>query len=162
MRRHFDEWDVLRRRQMNKSTVSAKPGSVPARWYVVDARGMRLGRMASEIAKRLRGKHKPQFTPHVDTGDFIVVINARDVEVTGKKETHKVYYSHSGFPGGLKAITFDKLMERSPERIIQSAVKGMLPKNALGRKLLGKLKIYSGEEHPHAAQEPELLRFESL
>ncbi len=135
-------------------TFSAKPQSVKRDWYVVDASGKTLGRLASEIAKRLRGKHKPEYTPHVDTGDYIVVINAKDVAVTGNKATDKVYYRHTGYPGGLKSINFEKLRDKAPERIIENAVKGMLPKNPLGRAMFAKLKVYAGAEHPHGAQQP--------
>ncbi|BFM17394.1 50S ribosomal protein L13 [Maricurvus nonylphenolicus] len=138
-------------------TISAKPGSVQQDWYVVDAEGKTLGRMAAEIASRLRGKHKPEYTPHVDTGDYIVVINAEKVHVTGNKAKDKIYHSHTGYPGGLKSISFEKLIEKAPERTIQSAVKGMLPKGPLGRAMFKKLKVYAGTEHPHAAQQPKEL-----
>lgn len=135
-------------------TFSAKPQTVKRDWYVVDASGKTLGRLASEIATRLRGKHKPEYTPHVDTGDYIVVVNAKDVAVTGAKATDKQYYRHTGYPGGLKSINFEKLRDKAPERIIESAVKGMLPKNPLGRAMFAKLKVYAGAEHPHSAQQP--------
>ena len=138
-------------------TFSAKPDSVKRDWYVVDASGKTLGRLASEIATRLRGKHKPEYTPHVDTGDYIVVINASQVRVTGRKSTDKVYYHHTNFVGGIKSITFEKLIEKAPERTIQFAVKGMLPKGPLGRAMFKKLKVYAGNEHPHAAQQPKEL-----
>ncbi|GAB6068477.1 50S ribosomal protein L13 [Methylothermus subterraneus] len=138
-------------------TFSAKPNEVKRDWYVVDATGKTLGRLASEIAKRLRGKHKPEYTPHVDTGDYIVVINAEKVKVTGRKEQQKVYYRHSGYPGGLKAITLAKQRAQHPERIIQTAVRGMLPKNPLGRAMLRKLKVYAGPQHNHQAQQPKVL-----
>lgn len=138
-------------------TYSAKPGSVEQSWYVVDASGRTLGRMASAIASRLRGKHKPEFTPHTDTGDFIVVVNAGKVRVTGNKAKAKIYHHHTGYPGGLKAISFEKLIEKAPEQAIELAVKGMLPKNPLGRAMARKLKVYSGSEHPHAAQQPKAL-----
>jgi large subunit ribosomal protein L13 len=138
-------------------TFSAKPAEVQRDWYVVDADGKTLGRLATEIARRLRGKHKPEYTPHVDTGDYIVVINADKVRVTGRKRDDKVYYRHTGHPGGMKQITFGQLMERAPERAIQTAVKGMLPKNPLGRAMLGKLKVYAGGEHRHQAQQPQPL-----
>ncbi|MGM0412334.1 MAG: 50S ribosomal protein L13 [Pseudomonadota bacterium] len=138
-------------------TFSAKPAEVQRDWYVVDADGKTLGRLATEIARRLRGKHKPEYTPHVDTGDYIVVINADKVRVTGNKRDDKVYYRHTGHPGGMKQITFGQLMERAPERAIQTAVKGMLPKNPLGRAMLGKLKVYAGGEHRHQAQQPQPL-----
>ena len=139
------------------TTVSAKPAEVRREWYLVDATEKTLGRLASEIAHRLRGKHKPEFTPHVDTGDYIVVINAEKVRVTGNKAKGKIYHSHTGYPGGLKSISFEKLIEKAPERVIQNAVKGMLPKGPLGRAMFKKLKIYAGEEHPHAAQQPQEL-----
>ena len=138
-------------------TISAKPGSVQQDWYVVDAEGKTLGRMAAEIATRLRGKHKPEYTPHVDTGDYIVVINAEKIRVTGAKATDKIYHSHTGYPGGLKSISFEKLIDKAPERVIQGAVKGMLPRNPLGRAMFKKLKVYAGNEHPHAAQQPQAL-----
>lgn len=138
-------------------TFSAKPAEVKRDWYVIDAKGKTLGRMATEIARRLRGKHKPEYTPHVDTGDYIVVVNAEKVHVTGKKATDKIYYRHSGFPGGIKSLTFEKLIEKAPERVIQLAVKGMLPKNPLGRAMLRKLKVYAGPDHAHSAQQPQTL-----
>jgi large subunit ribosomal protein L13 len=138
-------------------TFSAKPAEVQRDWFVVDADGKTLGRLATEIARRLRGKHKPVYTPHVDTGDYIVVINAEKVRVTGRKETDKVYYKHSGFIGGMKSITLDKLRAKAPERIIETAVKGMLPKNPLGRAMYRKLKVYAGPNHDHAAQQPKPL-----
>ncbi|MEH6389065.1 MULTISPECIES: 50S ribosomal protein L13 [Pseudomonas] len=139
-------------------TFSAKPETVKRDWYVVDASGLTLGRLATEIATRLRGKHKPEYTPHVDTGDYIVVVNAEKVHVTGKKAQDKIYYSHSGFPGGIKSINFEKLINRAPERVIESAVKGMLPKNPLGRAMYRKMKVYKGAAHPHAAQQPQELK----
>ncbi|MGH1371440.1 MAG: 50S ribosomal protein L13 [Cellvibrionaceae bacterium] len=138
-------------------TYSAKPESVQRDWYVIDAEGKTLGRMASEIASRLRGKHKPEFTPHVDTGDYIVVINAEKVAVTGNKAKNKMYHHHTGYVGSLKSISFEKLIEKAPERAIQSAVKGMLPRGPLGRAMFKKLKVYAGVEHPHAAQQPKEL-----
>jgi large subunit ribosomal protein L13 len=138
-------------------TFSAKNETVQRDWFIVDADGKTLGRMASEIAHRLRGKHKAEYTPHVDTGDYVVVINAEKIRVTGNKATDKIYHSHSGYPGGLKSIAFDKLIDKAPERVIQSAVKGMLPKNPLGRAMFKKLKVYAGAEHPHAAQQPQPL-----
>lgn len=140
-------------------TISAKPGSVEQSWYVVDANGQTLGRMASAIASRLRGKHKAEFTPHTDTGDFIVVVNAEKVHVTGNKAKAKIYHHHTGYPGGLRSISFEKLIEKAPEQAIELAVKGMLPKNPLGRAMARKLKVYSGSEHPHAAQQPKALEF---
>ncbi|MCH2356060.1 MAG: 50S ribosomal protein L13 [Pseudomonadales bacterium] len=136
-------------------TYSAKPHEVEQKWLLVDAEGQTLGRMATAIATRLRGKHKAEYTPHVDTGDFVVVINADKVTVTGNKAKDKIYYSHSGFPGGLKSISFEKLLEKAPERVIKLAVKGMLPRNSLGRAMFKKLKVYAGAEHPHTAQQPE-------
>ena len=138
-------------------TYSAKPAEVQRDWYIVDATDKTLGRMATEIARRLRGKHKPEYTPHVDTGDYIIVVNAEKVAVTGKKGSDKIYHSHTGYPGGLKSISFDKLIEKAPERTIQSAVKGMLPRNPLGRAMFRKLKVYAGSEHPHTAQQPTVL-----
>ncbi len=138
-------------------TLSAKPAEVKHDWYVVDAAGKTLGRLATEIARRLRGKHKVEFTPHVDTGDYIVVINAGKVTVTGNKAEDKVYYSHSEYPGGLKSIAFKDLLATKPTRVIEIAVKGMLPKNPLGRAMFRKLKVYAGAEHMHAAQVPKVL-----
>lgn len=138
-------------------TFVAKPESVKRDWYVVDAADKTLGRLATEIALRLRGKHKPEYTPHVDTGDYIIVINAEKVTVTGAKTTDKMYYSHSGFPGGIKSISFDKLQAKKPEMIIEKAVKGMLPRGPLGRAMFRKLKVYAGPEHGHIAQQPQTL-----
>jgi large subunit ribosomal protein L13 len=138
-------------------TFVAKPESVKRDWFVVDAADKTLGRLATEIATRLRGKHKPEYTPHVDTGDYIVVVNAEKVVVTGAKTTDKMYYSHSGFPGGIKSISFDKLQAKKPEMIIESAVKGMLPRGPLGRAMFRKLKVYAGPEHNHSAQQPQTL-----
>ena len=138
-------------------TFVAKPETVKRDWYVVDAEGKTLGRLATEIASRLRGKHKPEYTPHVDTGDYIVVINAEKIAVTGNKAAAKTYYSYSGFPGGLKSITFEKLIDRKPEMVLEIAVKGMLPKGLLGRAMFRKLKVYAGTEHNHAAQQPQVL-----
>jgi large subunit ribosomal protein L13 len=135
-------------------TFTAKPQAVEHQWFIIDANNLVLGRLASEIARRLRGKHKPEYTPHVDTGDYIVVINAEKVHVTGRKRTDKMYHHHSGYPGGIKSISFDKLLEKAPERIIEIAVKGMLPKGPLGRAIFGKLKVYAGTEHQHTAQQP--------
>ncbi|MEM6713526.1 MAG: 50S ribosomal protein L13 [Cyanobacteria bacterium P01_D01_bin.6] len=131
--------------------------TIERKWYVVDAADQRLGRLATEIACVLRGKNKPSFTPNMDTGDFVVVVNAEKVVVTGNKAEQKLYRRHSGRPGGMKVETFNQLQDRIPERIIEKAVKGMLPKNSLGRKLFTKLKVYAGPEHPHAAQKPEAL-----
>lgn len=136
-------------------TYSAKPGEVQRNWWVVDADGKNLGRLASEIAIVLRGKNKPQYTPHTDTGDFVVVVNAEKIAVTGNKMSNKMYYRHSGYPGGLKAETLGHLIQRRPTEVLRKAVKGMLPKNRLAAQQLGKLKIYAGPKHPHAAQKPE-------
>ncbi|ODC05145.1 50S ribosomal protein L13 [Terasakiispira papahanaumokuakeensis] len=138
-------------------TFSAKPQTVTRDWYLVDATDLTLGRLSTELARRLRGKHKPEYTPHVDTGDYIVVINAEKVAVTGKKAQQKMYYRHTGFPGGLKETNFAKLIDHAPEQVIQKAVKGMLPKGPLGRAMLSKLKVYAGAEHPHTAQQPQSL-----
>lgn len=138
-------------------TFSAKPETVQHDWFVIDAADKTLGRLAAGIASRLRGKHKPEFTPHVDTGDYIVVVNAEKVRVTGNKAKDKIYHHHTGYPGGLKSISVEKLMDKAPERTIQSAVKGMLPKGPLGNAMFKKLKVYAGTEHPHAAQQPQEL-----
>jgi len=137
----------------------AKKGEIEQKWHLVDAKGKTLGRLASRIAILLRGKHKPIFTPHVDTGDFVVVINADKVSLTGKKLKNKIYYHHSGHPGGIKAVPAEKLLARKPTELIRLAVKGMLPKNSLGRQMIRKLKIYAGPKHPHEAQGPVLLDF---
>lgn len=141
-------------------TFSAKSHEVKRDWYVVDASEKTLGRLATEIARRLRGKHKPEYTPHVDTGDYIVVTNAEKVTVTGRKFKNKMYHHHTGFPGGIKSESFEKMQARKPERIIELAVKGMLPKNPLGREMYRKLKVYAGNEHPHTAQQPKQLEIE--
>lgn len=138
-------------------TFSAKPGDVKQDWYVVDAQGKVLGRLAAQIAARLRGKHKPEFTPHVDTGDFIVVVNAAKLRVTGRKALDKKYFRHSGYPGGVYETNFAKMQARFPERVLQYAVKGMLPKGPLGYAMLKKLKVYSDGSHPHSAQQPRTL-----
>jgi large subunit ribosomal protein L13 len=138
-------------------TYTATPSTVKHDWLLVDARGKPLGRLASEIARRLRGKHKPEFTPNIDTGDYVVVVNAAEVKVTGKKANDKIYYRHSNYPGGIKATTFAKLIQSKPERVIELAVKGMLPKGSLGRALFRKLKVYAGPDHKHAAQQPRSL-----
>lgn len=138
-------------------TFSAKEQDIDRKWYVVDAQGKTLGRLASEIATVLRGKRKPLFTPHVDCGDYVIVVNAEKIWVTGLKMDQKKYYRHSGYPGGLTEITLKDQLRRFPERVIESAVKGMLPKNRLGRKVYKKLKVYAGPTHPHAAQQPEVL-----
>ncbi|MFC1567385.1 50S ribosomal protein L13 [Thermodesulfobacteriota bacterium] len=142
---------------MKKYTYSAKQSDIEGKWFVVDAEGAVLGRIASSIAARLRGKHNPLFTPHVDSGDWIVVVNAEKIVLTGRKWDQKNYYRHSGYIGGLKTITAQKLLEKRPEDLIRFAVKGMLPKNRLGSKLLKKLKVYAGDKHPHEAQQPEVL-----
>ncbi len=138
-------------------TVSLRPQDVRPDWYVVDAESQVLGRLASAVAHRLRGKHRPDYTPHVNCGDFIVVINAEKVAVTGKKESDKIYYRHSGYPGGIKAAALKQVRARHPERIIERAVRGMLPRNRLGRAVFRKLKVYAGPEHPHVAQQPKPL-----
>ncbi len=138
-------------------TFSAKPESVNRGWYLVDASGKTLGRLASELARRLRGKHKPEYTPHVDTGDYIVVINAEKVRVTGRKLSDKMYYHHTGYIGNMKSESLEKMLDRAPERVLTLAVKGMLPRNTLGRQMLKKLKVVSGNTHPHEAQQPTAL-----
>ena len=138
-------------------TVSTKPADVTRDWYVVDAEGKTLGRMATEIARRLRGKHKPEYSPHVDTGDYIIVVNAEKVRVTGNKAKDKMYYRHTGYPGGLRSMSFEKMVDHAPERTVEFAVKGMLPKGPLGRAMYAKLKVYAGTEHPHQAQQPQAL-----
>ncbi|NOZ72946.1 MAG: 50S ribosomal protein L13 [Chloroflexi bacterium] len=140
-----------------RKTFSAKPHEIERQWYVVDAQGKTLGRLATEIAKILRGKHKPIFTPHVDCGDYVIVINADKIHVTGKRLDQKIYYRHSGYIGGLKEVTLRRMLETHPERVIQLAVKGMLPKNRLGRKMYKKLKVYAAPTHPHQAQQPQPL-----
>ncbi|HAI15277.1 MAG: 50S ribosomal protein L13 [Gammaproteobacteria bacterium] len=139
-------------------TYSARPLEVEQSWVLMDADGQTLGRMATTIATRLRGKHKAEYTPHVDTGDYVVVVNAEKVRVTGNKAVDKLYYSHSGFPGGLKTISFERLLEKSPEKVIKLAVKGMLPRTPLGRSMFRKLKVYAGAEHPHTAQRPQTVK----
>ncbi|WP_017296417.1 50S ribosomal protein L13 [Geminocystis herdmanii] len=146
---------------MNK-TIVPKLEDIEKKWFIVDAQDQRLGRLATEIANVLRGKNKPTFTPHLDTGDFVIVVNAEKVVVTGKKGEQKLYRRHSGRPGGMKTETFDKLQKRIPERIIETAVKGMLPKNSLGRTLFTKLKVYTGSNHPHSAQKPEVLTINTI
>jgi large subunit ribosomal protein L13 len=138
-------------------TFTAKPETVKRDWYVVDATGKTLGRLATEIARRLRGKHKAEYTPHVDTGDYIIVLNAEKVAVTGNKRSDKIYYRYSGYVGGLKQATFEEMIARHPERVIEIAVKGMLPKGPLGRAMYRKLKVYAGNEHNHSAQQPQVL-----
>jgi large subunit ribosomal protein L13 len=153
----LDESGLLRYREMR--THSTKPSEIERQWYVVDAEGQTLGRLASEIAKILRGKHKPIYSPHLDTGDYVVVINAEKIHVTGRKMDQKIYYRHSGYPGGLKEVTLREQLEKHPRRVIRSAVKGMLPHNPLGRSMLRKLKVYAGDAHPHQAQQPRALEF---
>ena len=136
-------------------TYSAKPGEITREWYLVDADGQTLGRLATRIADMLRGKGKPEYTPHVDTGDFVIVINAEKISVTGNKRVNKRYYRHSGYPGGLRSRTLEDMLERRPEEVIRMAVKGMLPRTRLGRQQLRKLKVYAGPDHPHAAQQPQ-------
>ena len=141
------------------STYMAKPQDIERKWYVIDAEGKTLGRLASEAASILRGKNKPVFTPHIDTGDYVIIINAEKVEVTGKKRKEKIYKRHTGYPGGLREITFEKLQAKAPEEIIRHAVKGMMPNGKLGRQMYKKLKVYAGPEHRHAAQKPEIWEF---
>jgi large subunit ribosomal protein L13 len=141
---------------MMRTTYMAKPNEVERKWYLIDAEGKTLGRLASEVASILRGKNKPEFTPHVDTGDFVIVINAEKVVLTGNKLNQKIYYRHSGYPGGLKQATAAEMLQKRPERVIELAVKGMLPKTSLGRKQAKKLHVYAGSEHKHQAQQPEV------
>ena len=142
---------------MRMKTYTAKPGEISREWYVVDAEGQTLGRLATQIADTLRGKTKPQYTPHVDTGDFVIVVNAEKIHVTGQKLDQKRYYRHSGYPGGLRSRTLREQLDRRPTEVLRKAVKGMLPRNRLAREQLTKLKIYAGPEHPHAAQSPKQL-----
>ena len=135
-------------------TYSPKIADIQRQWFVVDAAGETLGRLATRVAHTLRGKHKPMYTPHADTGDFVIVVNADKIVLTGRKEDQKVYYRHSGYPGGIKEITAGKLRQRFPERLVENAVRGMLPKNSLGRQLYRKLKVYAGPDHPHQSQQP--------
>jgi large subunit ribosomal protein L13 len=146
---------------MNKTPLP-NPDTLDKKWYVIDAADQRLGRLATEVAMILRGKNKPTYTPHLDTGDFVIIINAEKIAVTGKKRQQKLYRRHSGRPGGMKVETFDKLQKRIPERIIEHAVKGMLPKNTLGRQLFTHLKVYAGGSHPHQAQKPEILAINTI
>lgn len=148
-------------KEMIVKTYSAKPGEVERKWYLIDAEGVVLGRLASKCATILRGKDKPQYTPHVDTGDFVVVVNAEKIRVTGGKELKKEYFRHSGYPGGLKSETLEEALAKHPERVIEHAVKGMLPKTTLGRAQGLKLKVYAGPDHPHAAQQPEKIEMEA-
>lgn len=146
---------------MNSKTPVAKAEDISRDWYLVDASDMVLGRLAAQVASRLRGKHKPIFSPHMDTGDFVVVVNAEKVKLTGRKMDQKMYWRHSGYPGGIKGVTARRLLETKPERVLRAAVRGMLPKNRLGRKMLKKLKIYIGPDHPHQAQQPQNLTLEA-
>ena len=141
------------------SSFIQKPAEVERKWYVVDAEGKTLGRMASEVAAILRGKNKPTFTPHVDCGDYVIVINAEKVQVTGKKRQEKIYKRHTGYPGGLRELTFEQLLEKHPEEVVKHAIKGMMPTGKLGRQMYKKLKVYAGPEHKHEAQKPEVLDF---
>lgn len=141
------------------NSFMANPAKVERKWYVVDATGYTLGRMASEVAKILRGKNKPEFTPHVDTGDYVVIVNAEKIKVTGKKLDQKIYYHHSEYVGGMKETTLKEMLAKKPEKVVELAVKGMLPKGPLGRQMYTKLHVYAGPEHPHAAQKPEALTF---
>ena len=141
------------------TTYMANPDKIERKWYVVDAEGQTLGRLSSEIAKVLRGKNKPVFTPHIDTGDYVIVVNAEKIKVTGKKMDQKIYYNHSDYVGGMKETTLKEMMDKKPERVIELAVKGMLPKGPLGRSMIKKLHVYAGPEHNHAAQKPEVLTF---
>lgn len=138
-------------------TFSARPADVKHDWYVVDASGKTLGRLSTEIARRLRGKHKPEYTPHVDTGDYVIVVNAGKIRVTGNKRKDKMYHHHTGYIGNMKSVPLEKLLEEAPERALEYAVKGMLPRNPLGRKMYAKLKVFAGPEHPHEAQQPQPL-----
>ena len=141
-------------------TYYAKPGEVEREWLLIDATDVVLGRLASNVAQILKGKNKPQYTPHVDTGDFVIIVNADKIRVTGNKAAQKAYFRHSGYPGGLKEVSFQRMIERHPERVIEKAVKGMLPKNTLGRKMGTKLKVYAGPNHPHQAQKPRQITLE--
>lgn len=141
-------------------TFSAKASEVRRDWFVIDAENVVLGRLASEVARRLRGKHKAEYTPHVDTGDNIIIVNAEKIRVTGNKRKDKMYHRHSGYPGGLTSMSLEKVQEKHPERVIELAIKGMLPKNPLGREMFRKLKVYAGAAHPHEAQQPQPLKLE--
>jgi large subunit ribosomal protein L13 len=147
---------------MSTKTYLPPQDAIERKWYVIDAADQRLGRLASEVAMILRGKRKPTYTPHMDTGDFVIVVNAEKISVTGRKSSQKLYRRHSGRPGGMKTETFSQLQARIPERIVEQAVKGMLPKNALGRQLFTKLKVYAGSDHPHQAQKPEVLEIQTI
>lgn len=147
---------IMDKEGVELSTFMAKPNEVDRKWYVIDASGKTLGRLATEVARLLRGKHKPTFTPHVDTGDHVIVINAEKVQLTGKKLQQKEYRWHTGYPGGIKSVDYQTLLQKNPEKAIQLAVKGMIPHNRLGRSMLKKLRVYRGSEHPHQAQKPEV------
>lgn len=157
--RHYFTLLLISQEVLSMNTFMANPDKIEKKWYVVDATDCTLGRLASEVAKILRGKNKPEFTPHVDTGDYVIVVNAEKIAVTGKKLDQKIYYRHSEYVGGMKETTLRELLAKKPERVIELAVKGMLPKGPLGRAMLTKLHVYAGAEHPHAAQKPEVLTF---
>lgn len=144
-----------KRRHTTVRTYSPKPGDIKRQWHVIDAQDVVLGRLASQAATLLRGKHKPVYAPHVDAGDFVIIINADKVHLSGNKRTQKLAYRHSGYPGGLRGVRYEELLEKNPEKAVEKAVKGMLPKNTLGRQMLSKLKVYRGAEHPHGAQQPQ-------
>lgn len=146
---------------MRVKTYTPKASEIERKWYIVDADGQTLGRLASSIASILRGKHKPTFTPNLDTGDYVVVINAEKIQVTGRKRLEKLYYRHSRYPGGLRSLNFEEMIERHPDRVLRLAVKGMMPSGSLGREMMNKLKIYAGEDHPHGAQQPQPLSFDT-
>lgn len=148
----------MMRQQVQKTHVTT-PSAIERRWWIVDAQGMTLGRLASKVAPILRGKHKPYFTPHLDAGDYVIIVNADKIHVTGKRMDQKLYYRHSGYPGGLKKMTLRELMTKFPTRALKFAIKGMLPKGPLGRKMMGKLKVYAGADHPHRAQQPQVLEW---
>ena len=151
--------NLFKEEKSMNNTFMANPDKVERKWYVVDATGYTLGRLSSEIAKVLRGKNKPTYTPHIDTGDYVIVINAEHIKVTGKKLEQKIYYNHSDYVGGMKETTLKEMLAKKPERVIELAVKGMLPKGPLGREMITKLHVYAGAEHDHAAQKPEVLTF---
>lgn len=146
---------------LTKTTAIAKPEHIDRKWYVVDAEGLTLGRMATQVASVLRGKNKPCFTPHIDTGDYVIIINAEKIVLTGKKVEQKMYHRHSGYPGGFKSTQYKELLAKKPEFVVEKAIKGMLPKKTLGRQMYRKLKVYAGNEHPHAAQKPEKLEIKA-
>lgn len=146
---------------LTKTTAIAKPEHIDRKWYVVDAEGLTLGRMATQVASVLRGKNKPCFTPHIDTGDYVIIINAEKIVLTGKKVEQKMYHRHSGYPGGFKSTQYKELLAKKPEFVVEKAIKRMLPKNTLGRQMYRKLKVYAGNEHPHAAQKPEKLEIKA-